>query len=50
MGNRTKKYYKLLQPAAGLPAGAIITGPAAEVLANNGKAVEYNPKTQKGNG
>lgn len=50
MENRSKKYYKLIQPAAGLPAGAIITGPAAEVLANNGKAIEFNPQTKKRNG
>ena len=33
------KKYKLIEPAAGLPAGAIVSGPAVEVLVNNGKAV-----------
>lgn len=33
------KKYKLIEPAAGLPAGAIVCGPAVEVLVNNGKAV-----------
>ena len=31
--------YILAAPALGLPAGAVIDGPGAEVLANNGKAV-----------
>jgi hypothetical protein len=31
--------YILVAPALGLPAGAVIYGPGAEVLANNGKAV-----------
>jgi len=31
--------YILVAPALGLPAGAVIDGPGAEVLANNGKAV-----------
>lgn len=35
-----EKKYILIQPAIGLPAGAVISGPGAEVLANNGKAVE----------
>ena len=44
------KKYKLIEPAAGLPAGAIVSGPAVEVLVNNGKAVpvadeEEKPKT-----
>lgn len=34
------KKYKLLVPAAGFPAGEIVSGPAVEVLAANGKAVE----------
>ena len=42
------KQYKLIKPAAGLPAGTIITGPAADVLVTNGKAVpvenEAKPK------
>ena len=46
------KQYKLIEPAAGLPAGTIITGPAADVLVNNGKAVpvedEPAPKVKKG--
>ena len=42
------KRYKLIEPAAGLPAGTVFTGPAADVLVNNGKAVpvedEAKPK------
>lgn len=34
------KKYKLLVPAAGLPAGTIVSGPAVDVLVANGKAVE----------
>lgn len=48
------KQYKLIEPAAGLPAGTIITGPAADVLVNNGKAVpvadEEHPKAKKKEG
>ncbi len=42
------KRYQLIEPAAGLPAGTVITGPAADVLVQNGKAVpvadEAKPK------
>ena len=31
---------KMLVPAAGLPAGAVVSGPAVDVLLANGKAVE----------
>jgi hypothetical protein len=34
------KKYKLLVPAAGLPAGAVVSGPAVDVLVANGKAAE----------
>ena len=34
------KKYKMLVPAAGLPAGAVVSGPAVDVLVANGKAVE----------
>ena len=34
------KKYRLLVPAAGLPAGAVISGPAVDVLVANGKAAE----------
>lgn len=46
----SKQKYILIQPAAGLPAGAVIDGPGAEVLANNGKAApmpEDAPKPAK---
>ena len=43
--------YILIAPALGLPAGAVIDGPGAEVLANNGKAVPApvaaEPKAKK---
>ena len=42
--------YILVAPALGLPAGAVIDGPGAEVLANNGKAVPApaeQPKPKK---
>ena len=43
--------YILVAPALGLPAGAVIAGPGAEVLANNGKAVPApepeQPKARK---
>lgn len=52
MANEQK--YILVAPALGLPAGAVISGPGAEVLANNGKAVpapaaepEQKPKPRK---
>ena len=37
-----EKKYKLLVPAAGLPAGAVVSGPAVDVLVANGKAVEVD--------
>ena len=50
------KQYKLIEPAAGLPAGTIITGPAADVLVTNGKAIpvadeeQPKPKAKKKEG
>ena len=44
------KKYKLIVPAIGLPAGTVFTGPVADVLVNNGKAVpviEDDPKPEK---
>ena len=40
------KKYKLLVPAAGLPAGAVVCGPAVDVLVANGKAVEMIDTTE----
>ena len=40
------KKYRLLVPAAGLPAGAVISGPAVDILAANGKAVPAREETQ----
>ena len=37
--------YILVVPALGLPAGAVIDGPGAEVLANNGKALPLLEET-----
>jgi len=53
MANEQK--YILVAPALGLPAGAVISGPGAEVLVGNGKAVpapaeaepEQKPKPRK---
>ena len=40
MAKEIQKYI-LVAPALGLPAGAVIAGPGAEVLVNNGKALPY---------
>lgn len=40
------KKYKLLSPALGLEAGEIVTGPVADVLVANGKAVPVEEKPE----
>lgn len=42
---KEQQKYILVAPALGLPAGAVITGPGAEVLVGNGKALPYIEET-----